>query len=679
MPKRKFKDVTPRTRGGGAWPANLVACLVLALLAAAIYAQTKGFGFLHFDDPDYVTANPMVRGGLTWGGIKAAFSLNAPSTYWHPLTWLSLMLDVELFGVTAGPMHLINAGLHVLAVVLLFLFLRTATGRLPESLLAAAVFAAHPMAVEAVAWVTERKTVLSGALAMGALLAYAWYARRPGPKRYAVVAALLALGLMAKPTLVALPLGLAALDVWPLERAGRLGLRGQLREKLPLLALGLAVVVLAVVSRPDTTLHAGEAAGVPLSLRLANIPVICLRYLAHFVWPHDLSVYYAFPASVPVWQWAGALALLAALLGGAWAVRRRAAYVPSGLVWFLVMLAPVSGVVQVGLWPAMADRFAYLPMVGLSFLTAFGLFSLPAGRGSLAGLLGLALVLGHFAFPAWMLTGLWGSGSALFAHASALAPNDPVARHHLGVALVHEGRIQEGLEALGRARAQGPGYLRPVVMTGDAQLRLMEFREAERTFRAALAMDPSSRDARVGLAEALAGQDEREAAMDAFRSVLDADPGDLQARLGLGRVLLEAGGPGRALEVLRGSGGPAPAMMHALAGRALLALDRPDEARRSLERALEVEPTLTEALSSMAEVLDIQGRASEADAYRRRARHVTREEARAFAGLGLAALDAGRTRDAAGYFRRALKLDPDLETDPELAEARDALRRARGD
>lgn len=639
-----------------------LAVLALAALAALIYAQTAGCGFLHFDDPDYVTANPAVRSGLTREGVRAAFSLDASATYWHPLTWLSLMLDAELFGVSAGAMHLVNAGLHALAAIFFFLFLHAATGRLAESLLAAAVFAAHPLAVEAVAWVAERKTVLSGALAMAAVLAHARYARKPGPGRYLLLAGLTALGLMAKPTLAALPLGLLALDFWPLRRLATAGLRRLALEKLPLLALALAAAGLAMASRQDVSLDPGPGPHAALALRLANIPVACIRYLEKFLWPRDLSVFYPFPASIPAWQWAGATALLLALLGTAWLARRRAPHLLLGLAWFLVMLAPVSGLVQTGLWPALADRFAYLPMAGLAVALSWGLYALLGAHRGLASMLAAALVLAHFGLAAWAQARLWGSGVELFGQAVRLAPRDPVSRHHLGMALLHEGRMEEALEEFQEARNLAPSYVRPGIMSGEAMLRLMEFPGAGRAFRDALALDIGSRDARLGLAEALAGQGEPRAAADQFTMALANNPGDFHARMGVARVLLDQGDALRALQALEeGRGrGPVPARALSLAGRAQLVLGRAGAARQSFAAALEREPELAEALEGVAEALEALDRRAEGVEYRRRAGQVRTSEAAAFVHLGRAALEAKRFRDAAGHFRRALSLRPGL-------------------
>lgn len=667
--------------GAGQGGHALAGSLALVGLVALAYLQTAGFGFLHFDDPDYVTANAMVRSGLTWAGIRNAFSLDVSHAYWHPLTWLSLMLDVSTFGVAPGPMHLVNAGLHALAAILFFLFLRSATGRPLESLLAAAVFAAHPLAVEAVAWVAERKTVLSGVLALATLLAYARYGRQPSRGRYLTVAGLFALGLMAKPTLVALPLGLLALDFWPLGRTGARGLSRLGAEKLPLLALAAAAAGLAVASRTDVSLEASGASPASLALRLANVPVACLRYLGLFLWPQDLSVFRPFPAEIPLWLWAGATGVLLSVLAAAWLARRRAPYLLAGLAWFLVMLAPASGIVQTGLWPALADRFAYLPMLGLAAVAPFGLAALLPGRRGMALALAAALVLGHYAVGAWAQARLWSSGVELFGQAVRLAPQDPISRHHLGMALLHEGRAEEALARFGEAQGLAPAYVRPRIMAGDALLRLMEYPAAEKAFREALALDPASRDARVGLAEAEAGAGETRAAAEAFARVLEVRPGDAQASLGLARVLLEQGENAAALremEALAGRG-PAPARAKALAGRAALGLGRVDAALQWFEEALAQDPGLAEAWDGAAVALDRLGRAEAATASRERAAHIRADEAEAFLHLGRAASEDGRWRDAAGLYRRVLSLRPGLgEAEQGLASALDSAGKGRG-
>ena len=356
--------------------------IVLALAAAtlAVYAQTLDFDFVHFDDHSYVVKNPMVERGLDAESVRWAFTASHLSN-WHPLTWLSYMLDTELLGSSARGFHATNVALHVLNVLLFFFVLESLTAHRGASALAAALFALHPLHVESVAWISERKDVLSSAFGLLAIASYAAYARRGGALRYALVPLCLALSLMAKPMWVTLPVALLLLDYWPLRRFGgapaprgaaalaprcaTAAVRRLVLEKLPLLLLSAASGALALAAQSRAMGHAAE---VSLWLRAANAAVSCVRYLHMALWPTGLSAHYPhpnLPGGVP-WsalEIAGAGALLLVLTLLAAAARRRPQLLV-GWLWFLGTLVPVLGFVQVGT-QAMADRYTYVPLIGL--------------------------------------------------------------------------------------------------------------------------------------------------------------------------------------------------------------------------------------------------------------------------------------------------------------------------
>ena len=324
-----------------------LVCALLTAATAAVYAETASFDFVALDDPLHVTRNPMVRAGLSADGVRWAFT-ETHAGYWIPLTWISHMIDCEIHGLSPAGPHLANLALHIVNALLVFLVLLRATGRLVPSAFAAALFALHPLRVESVAWVTERKDVLSTAFGLASTLAYLAFAVRGGALRYGAVALLFAASLMAKPMLVTLPLVFLLLDAWPLDRLGR----RQLLEKLPLLAISLVFSIVAVVANSAHGALPGTDA-IPVHLRLANAAVSCVRYLGATFWPADLAAFYPhpyLPDGTP-WSPAQVLGSLGLLLGISGALVWRAALDRAALVgwlWFLGTLVPVLGLVQAG-------------------------------------------------------------------------------------------------------------------------------------------------------------------------------------------------------------------------------------------------------------------------------------------------------------------------------------------
>ncbi|TMB07957.1 MAG: tetratricopeptide repeat protein, partial [Deltaproteobacteria bacterium] len=418
---------------------TLPIAVLLALATLLAYWRVVQCGYLNLDDDLYVTANPAVWGGLTLAGARWALTATHAGL-WHPLTWLSHMLDVQLFGPNPAGHHATNLLLHVANVVVLLLVLVRATGALWPSAAVAALFALHPLHVESVAWVAERKDVLSGFFGLTTIWAYVRYAQRPAPGRYALVVLSLALGLMAKPMLVTLPLVLLLLDRWPLRRGMSLRL---VVEKLPLLALAAAASVMGIVAgqRADAV---GSLARFPLEARLANALVSYARYLGKTLWPSRLAVFYPYPSAWPAWQLAGAAVLLAAVTTVAIVHMRRRPYLLVGWLWFLGMLFPVSGVVQDGS-QAMADHFTYLPLIGLFVMVAWGgqdlLARCPVPPPALkASALALLLALGC---TTWRQVGYWHDSTRLFTHALEVTSANWLAHNNLGDALAREGKLEE--------------------------------------------------------------------------------------------------------------------------------------------------------------------------------------------------------------------------------------------
>ncbi len=541
--------------------ALLAAALVLGTIL--LFARAASFPFIHFDDNRYLTENPVVQRGLTWSGVVWAFTAFHVSN-WHPLTWLSHMLDVELFGLAPAGHHLVNVVLHAANVALLFVFLARTTGARWRSAFVAAVFAVHPLHVESVAWVAERKDVLSTFFGLLALLAYARYAARPRLAAYLAVALAFALSLLAKPMWVTLPALLLLVDLWPLQRiersplgvdesapaVPRVSLARALAEKVPLLALSVASSAVTVVAQHRGGAMYGLELGV--GVRVANALVAYLRYLEKTLWPSGLSIFYPHPGSAPAAPLVlAAVVLLAAVTAAVVAVARRHAWAPVGWFWFLGTLVPVIGLVQVGA-QAMANRYMYLPMIGFLIALTWGAERLARGRVP-ARVIGVAAVAVLVALSAatWGELGYWSSHVTLFRRALALAPDS---------AMVH-GILSEGLRADGkqrrgaRARARG-GAAQPHDRVALEQPRgrparggaLDEAREAELR---AISIDPAHASSWMNL-----GQIELDAgrAAEAETALLQAtrlSPPDALAWHRLGLASTASGDMPQAIEAYR--------------------------------------------------------------------------------------------------------------------------------
>ncbi|MBV9405513.1 MAG: glycosyltransferase family 39 protein, partial [Acidobacteriaceae bacterium] len=346
---------------------DLWICLVLAAATFAVYAQVRQFEFVNYDDPDYVTGNVHVQQGLTASAVQWAFS-SRDAANWFPVTRLSHLVDVQLFGMDSGMHHLVNVAIHAATALLLFLFLNRATRARWPSAFVAFVFALHPLHVESVAWIAERKDVLSAFFCFLSLWLYVRYTEQPDWRRYVLVAAAFALGLMAKPTIVTLPFLLLLLDFWPLRR-GSLRVRALLKEKIPFFAMAAASSTVTYAAQQSS--RAIKTFSVfPLELRIENALVSYVVYGVKTFWPVKLAVFYPYPRNIPAWEAAVAGLMLIGITVGVLRAWRRYPFLAVGWLWYLGMLVPVIGIVQVGA-QARADRYTYLPMTGLLIMVAW--------------------------------------------------------------------------------------------------------------------------------------------------------------------------------------------------------------------------------------------------------------------------------------------------------------------
>ncbi len=492
-----------------------VVCLALAALVTFAYRRVGHNGFVGFDDPRYVSENPIVGRGLTLGGAAWAFG-SFRNPYWHPLTWLSHMADVGLLGLDPGLHHWASVAWHAVNTVLFFLVLRSASGATWRSALAAALFAVHPLRVESVAWVAERKDLLSCFFWLIAMGAYVAWARRPGPGRYLLVAAAFALGLMSKPMAVTLPLALILVDVWPL---GRLGggepmlhrLASLVFEKIPLFAIAASSAALALVVETLGGEAHYDLETLPVPTRLANAVVSYATYLRDIFWPAGLSVFYPHPAGLPggiPWSWIAASTLVVSAVSAiaVWQWSRRP-FLAVGWLWFIVTLLPVIGLVQVGL-QGRADRFTYIPAMGIFMAVAWAVPDPGAGwlRRSALGA-GIAVLVAFATWRTEVQTTVWKDQLTLFLHASEVVPESALVWDNLGVEYFHRGQAREALQAFERAVAARPDEVDGWVNVGMARGALGDHAGAATAFQEAVRLRPEDEVAlfNLGIASALAG------------------------------------------------------------------------------------------------------------------------------------------------------------------------------
>lgn len=420
-------------------------CLFLAALTWLVFGQTLRHDFINYDDPRYVYENTKITSGVSLSGIAWAFT-HIHSMNWHPLTTISHMLDCQVYGLKPGGHHFTNVLLHIVAAILLFLALQEMTGTFWNSAFVAAVFAIHPLRVESVAWIAERKDVLSGVFFMLTLLAYVHYVRLPSIGRYLVVVFALACGLMSKPMLVTLPFVLLLVDHWPLDRiSGRFWKR--VAEKIPLLALSAVSSIGTLVAQKGAV---GWTEELPILERINNAIISYVLYIWQMVWPANLAVFYPHPENrLLPWEIISSLLLLVCVTAIAIALRKQRPYLITGWLWYLGMLVPVIGLVQVG-WQGRADRYTYLPQIGLYIAITWTVADLTAFWRRQRTILSTAAILtiGVLTWRAWAQTWYWRDSETLFKHALAVTTNNDVAENNLGIVYLRQGNVDEAISLL---------------------------------------------------------------------------------------------------------------------------------------------------------------------------------------------------------------------------------------
>jgi protein O-mannosyl-transferase len=609
-------------------------CAALVVLAVLPYLQTLRYEFIRFDDGVYVAENPLVQQGLTWSNVAWAFTTMSAGN-WHPLTWLSHMLDCQIFGLRPGWHHLVNALLHGANTALLFVVLRAMTGMAWRSALVAALFAVHPLHVESVVWIAERKDLLSTFFGLLAMWAYARYVGAPSLLRYGLVACFFALSLLSKPMLVTLPFVLLLLDVWPLKRSWieRRAPRPDPKlvslflEKLPLLALSAASSVV--------TFKAQRAAGAmapidiwPLSQRLANAIAAYVGYLNKAIWPVDLAAIYPFQDQISVAKTVLAILVIVGITIGVGVLIRKGPWLAVGWLWFLGTLVPVIGLVQVGA-QSMADRYTYVPLIGVFIMIAWSLPSaafVAMNRGRVTATAAVAvLILMALAAVTFTQIQVWRNTITLFDHALKVTEGNYMAHNLLAGALGQQGDLVGARDHIEKSLRIRSNYKARYDL-GVMMLQQRDFANAQEQFN--LALQTNQQDPMIwnvlGMAKANLGRIDE--AISDYRRALTLNPNYAYAFANLGAALLAQG--------------------------------KYDEAIEMCETALRLRPDLAETHASLAAALWNRGRADESILHNRKALELNPALIDPRLNLGVTLLTKGNYDEAIAHLEYVLRLNP---------------------
>ena len=526
---------------------TILIMLALTFATLAVYWQLQYNDFTSYDDPWYV-GNPVVRNGLSWEGVRWAFQSTA-ATNWHPMAWLSHMLDFQLFGKQPSAHHLTNLFFHLASTLLLFLTLKEMTAAFWRSAFVAAMFALHPLHVESVAWVAERKDVLSAFFWFLTMAVYVEYAKRPARGKYLAVLFIYILGLMAKPILVTLPFVLLLLDFWPLRRIPSaeierhriwLAIKPLLLEKIPFFACSLfSSVITYYVQQKGGAVSSLQI--VPINVRITNAFISYAEYLDKTLWPRELAVFYPYPDTILLSKALGAALIVIFISIIAIYLIRRVPYLFVGWFWYLGTLVPVIGLVQVGI-QASADRYTYLPLIGIFLILSWGVEEvsrrLPYRRIILS--VCALLLLAHWSFASWCQVTFWKNDISLFEHALSVTRDNAVAHNNLGGALAKAGRHDEAMRHFQEALRIIPSYSYAINNVGIQLVRRGQSAEAIHYFRRAIQTNPRNETAYINLAVQLAKAGNPESHAEAVRHLFEAlriDPFSFIAHYHLGLIL----------------------------------------------------------------------------------------------------------------------------------------------
>lgn len=627
-------------------------CLFLVIVTLAAYWQVINYPFVNFDDYPYIRENHFVKEGLTWEGILWAFSFKSV-TYWHPVVWLSHMLDCHIYGLMPGMHHAVGLIFHIVNSMLVFMVLKQMTGALWRSAFVAALFALHPLNVESVAWVAERKNILSAFFWMLTILTYIFYSKQPGFYRYMATIFLFVLGLMAKPILVTLPFVFLLLDYWPLQRfrfrqwtsnghgktnkpwvsiSGfqELPVFRLVLEKVPFLAFSaVSIYISSLAAQHNQMIISTES--VPMKLRIANALVSYIGYIKKMMWPDNLAIFYPYPDALPLWQVTGAGLILTGIsILVLWRLRSKP-YLAIGWFWYIGTLVPVIGFAQAGLWPAMADRYAYVPLIGLFILISWAAEHI-ASRLRYKKILPAVItgILLIFIITTWGQVRYWSSSVALFEHAlDVTGVKNYIAHYKLGDALAEEGRNAEAIkhyyEALRTKSKYWPGiYLN----LGVALMAVNKIDESIDNFSRAIQIKPDFAEAHNNMGIAMERHGKLTEAVSHYREALRIKPDYAEPHNNIGVALEKQGNF--------------------------------SEAIRHYFKALQISSKYASAHNNLGNAMAQQGNFETAVYHYQEALRINPRYAGAWYNLGKIYASRGKTEKAILYYEKALQLNPNM-------------------
>jgi len=642
---------------------TLWICAALVLAAIAVYYQVWTYDFVNYDDPEYVYENRHIQAGLTFSTVKWAFTTGYAAN-WLPLTWLSLMLDWQFFGSNAGGYHITNLVFHIANTLLLFIVLKQMTQTLWQSAFVAALFALHPLHVESVAWVSERKDVLSIFFWILTMWAYVSFVGRPKISRYLLVVVFFALGSMSKPMLVTLPFVLLLLDYWPLERLNtKRSLPHLLIEKIPLFAMVIASCIITFIVQKEGKAVANLAGFSPEALKICiyNAFISYIQYIIKMIWPARLAFFYPHPCRDVSGFFAGisaAVLLVATILILRACKKHR--YLAVGWFWYLGTLVPVIGFVQVGS-QAMADRYSYITLTGLFIIIAWGLPEL-LGKWLYRkiSLWAFSLtVLSALAVLAHIQQRYWKNTITLCEHALKVTENNYEAHYCITDMLLEQGRIEEAIWHNTEALRIKPNYTNALNGLGSALMKAGKIDEAMGYYKKAIEISPRSAISYIHFGEVLAAKGKFDEALSMYQKALQLSP-DVELYSNIGFVLAKSGKLEEAAKeyekVLLIE--PRNATAHKNLGAVFFQQKKFDQAAAEYRKALELKPGEPNILNALGNTLGRQGKLDEAVKYLNEAVRIKPDFAAAQANLGYALADEGKFDEAIVHFNQALQIEP---------------------
>jgi tetratricopeptide (TPR) repeat protein len=620
-------------------PHIWLAALLFLITLSVFWPLTRS-NFINYDDNVVITENLQLKSGLTLGSIAWSFTTTYASN-WVPLTWLSHLIDVELFGFSPGGHHFTNMLLHAASAVVLFLVLRLMTGSLWRSFVVAMLFSLHPLHVESVAWVTLRRDVLSTFMWFLCMGLYYYYVLAPGWKRYLPVMLTMALGLMAKPMLVTLPLVLMLLDIWPLRRwdgtlrstqhlkraIPQMGLRHLLLEKTPMLGLSAASTLITLLAQ-KTGGAIKSVESYPLDARLGNALVSYMTYLFKMVWPQNLIVFYPHPGKdlLPwkIWTAAAILLLISAFV---WLFRRHG-YLLTGWVWYVVTLIPVIGLVQAG-DQGMADRYTYVPLVGIFIALAWGISETAAKLKSKNFILPFFTVTVLIASTALTRAqvGYWFDSKTLFEHALRVDPNNYVAHNNYGIVLDEMGKHDEAIPHYRQSVAQQPTHIEALANLGVSYVETGDYEEAKHFLSRALMLNGDHAEALNYTGLLLSAQGQHGESLAYFRKAISIKPQYVEAYFLLGHNLAQQGSY--------------------------------QEAENYFRKVIMMDPAFSQAFNNLGLLLSIRGADKEGKTYLLKALDLNPKYAKAHFNLGNIFKKEGSGVEALNHYKKAMQINPD--------------------